>query len=232
MRATISIFIGMFLILICYQIIKYELNGAIIKANSKYGHISDENTENILSNLDEIENTVNELNRSFYEMISELEGKFSIHDKEIELITEKIDTIGIQFENNLSKITSDISESQRNLNKISKKQRHTEEMVEKSTKDNQNTSSVNNIDIEKTFSSNTQIDLKNIKSSKIKAVQKSHLNDTDKKNHIESLNEIEKEKLRDTIVDLRHKGFSINQIAKKLNVGVGELQLVLKLHRK
>ena len=45
MRASISIIIGMLIIYICYRIIKREIDGAIVKLNSKYGYISDENTK-------------------------------------------------------------------------------------------------------------------------------------------------------------------------------------------
>ena len=131
MRASISIIIGMLIIYICYRIIKREFDGAIVKLNSKYGYINDENTRELLLNLETIENTVNELNRSFYEIVSELEGKFSIHDKEIEILNEKVDKSNSYFETNVAKISEEIIQSKKSLGVISSSQKNTEKMLEK-----------------------------------------------------------------------------------------------------
>lgn len=234
MRASISIILGFIIILFCYQVIKRELNGAILKVNSKYGHINDENTREVISNLEDIENTVNELNRSFYEMVSELEGKFSIHDKEIEILTEKIDENNKYLESNISKISTEISEGKKSINKISKTQVKSEKSLNQKIEKNKIGIETKNLENEvKKVSDKTEVET-NFESRKINRDNTSlnERKDLGKRIFIESLNEVEKEKLRENIIDLRHKGFSINQIAKKLGVGVGELQLVLNLHRK
>jgi len=235
MRASISILLGLIIIFFCYQIIKRELNGAILKVNSKYGHISDENTKEVISNLDNIENTVNELNRSFYEMISELEGKFSIHDKEIEILTGKIDENSRYIESNISKISSEINEGKKYITKISKSQQNNEKILKKTiekSKVEDKTNDYSNTDINRKLNFVKETASTNQDRSVIENMNLNILTNGNKRIFIESLNDVEKEKLRANIIDLRHKGFSITQIAKKLGVGVGELQLVLNLHRK
>lgn len=237
MRASISILLGVIIIFFCYQVIRRELNSAILKVNSKYGHISDENTKEVISNLENIEDTVNELNRSFYEMVSELEGKFSVHDKEIEILTEKMDENNKSIESNISKISSEVNEGKKNITKISKSQ-HNNEMILKKTiekskiedKANDYSNTDTNVEIKLDFAKTTTSTKQD--RSAIENMDINISKNGSKRIFIESLNDVEKEKLRENIIDLRHKGFSINQIAKKLGVGVGELQLVLNLHRK
>ncbi|MGB3367041.1 MAG: hypothetical protein WBA54_06115 [Acidaminobacteraceae bacterium] len=217
--------------------IRREINGAIIKLSFKYGHISDENTKEVISNLDNIENTVNELNRSFYEMLSELEGKFSIHDKEIEILTEKIDENSKYIKSNISKISSEISEGKKNITKISKSQQSNEKILRKTivqSKVENKTNDISNtrINVDKKLNFSREINSANIDKDTIENKDINISTIASKSIFVESLNDIEKEKLRDNIIELRHRGFSVNQIAKKLGVGVGELQLVLNLHRK
>lgn len=231
MRAILSILIGVVIIYISYYVIKKEIDRAIVKSNIKYAHIDDDNTKEILLNLDNMENTVNEINRSFYELISDLEGKFSIHDKEIQILNEKLDEKTKYIEKNIAKISTEINEGKKSIYEISNSQKNNDILVKSVVE--------KNIDVAKKIEQANQPNSLNINSNyKSKEVigknsdDISNMNFISKKGFVESLNDVEKEKLRDNIIELRHKGFSINQIAKKLNVGVGELQLVLNLHRK
>ena len=257
MKASISILLGLFIIFICYKMIKREFNSAIIKANSRFSHINDANTKGIMTSLSEIENTVNELNRSFYEIVSELEGKYSIHDKEIEILTEKL-------EENFFSLSSRIEKNESNANNMYKKYVENKKLLKNASKlIDQNIGIEDDIDdlteikvksktklladnpdemqdhglgineqvrIEKKYEPTIPRDTNDeVNSTKLQTKDSHELSD---KVSIEGLDEDEKEQLRTYIIDLRHRGFSINQIAKKLGVGTGELQLVLNLQRK
>ena len=43
--------------------------------------------------LRKVEEELDDLNAAYYEIVSDLEGKYSVHDKEIELLQEKLETL-------------------------------------------------------------------------------------------------------------------------------------------
>lgn len=158
--------------------------------------VSDQNLGRIVKYLDDIEVQVNGMNEAFYDLISELEGSYSVHDKEISLLTERVQKI----EKQMAMLTSEVR-------------------IELSPSEFKNT--------------------KNIKAYQ-KAVEPSKPKEADLKevsleegpNKMLGLTPSEAIAMKQRILELRKEGKSLSQIAKVLNVGIGELQLFIKLNTK
>lgn len=95
-----SISIGLVIAIFSLVMIRRE----VMKASFfKHVKLNDGDTDAIINQLRAIEITVDEMNQSFYDIASDLEGKFSIHEKEIEIIDQKINDINL-LTNDLSKM--------------------------------------------------------------------------------------------------------------------------------
>lgn len=55
----------------------------------------------VIEQLQSLEKTVDEMNQSFYDIVSDLEGKYSVHEKEIEILEEKFEKL-LKAQNDLS----------------------------------------------------------------------------------------------------------------------------------
>lgn len=98
MAAFISISIGLFIALFSLIMIRRE----VMKASFfKHVKLNDGDTDVIVKQLQSIETTMDEMNQSFYDIASDLEGKFSQHEKEIDIIDHKI--------NDINMLTKDLS---------------------------------------------------------------------------------------------------------------------------
>ncbi|MBI9011948.1 MAG: hypothetical protein JEZ08_06915 [Clostridiales bacterium] len=92
MAAFFSISIGLFVAIFSLVMIRRE----VMKASFfKHVKLNDGDTDAIINQLRAIEITVDEMNQSFYDIASDLEGKFSMHEKEIEIIDQKINDINL-----------------------------------------------------------------------------------------------------------------------------------------
>lgn len=52
--------------------------------------VSDRDSTLLIEQMQALENKVDEMNQSFYDIVNDLEGKYSIHEKEIELLEERL----------------------------------------------------------------------------------------------------------------------------------------------
>lgn len=87
----LSIIIGIFLVVISIILIRREFKKSLNLRVSKLGDFSDVEKRKIIEVIEELEDEINELNRAFYEIVNDLEGKYSIHEKQIELIEENLE---------------------------------------------------------------------------------------------------------------------------------------------
>lgn len=99
----LMIFSGVILIFISLFILGKEVDKA---KNSKP---SFQNSSDILKYIENMEKTLNEMNESFYEICNELEGNYSVHDKEIQLLYNEID--------NLKKANDNVKKVQKRIKK-------------------------------------------------------------------------------------------------------------------
>lgn len=151
MIGILSIIVGVTIVLVSTLLIRKELLRANRDQKRSFNSLSDENVEQVMQYLRKVEKELDDLNAAYYEIVSDLEGKYSVHDKEIELLQEKFETLN-----------------------------------------------------------------QPVKKSRV-------LHDTCREEPLD-----EQEKICLEAVRMRQEGQSLGQIAKALNMGVGELQLLLK----
>lgn len=165
-----------------FVIVSFVMFGRHIEAKS---NISTNGLDSkiVLEQIKKIEKTINEMNESFYSICSELEGNYSVHDKEIQLIYEEIDK--------LKKSSDNVKKVQKKLKKDIR-----DEII---TKDNPKTKKYNKIDEE---------------------IQT-----------IENKEKVENITMSEKIKYLHKIGKNPNEIAKTLNIGIGEVQLFINLKK-
>jgi acyl-CoA reductase-like NAD-dependent aldehyde dehydrogenase len=156
MLGIISFIIGLFMVLASVYLIRREVLRATREERRAFNSLSDENVAEVMAYLKKIEKELDDLNASYYEIVSDLEGKYSVHDKEIEILQEKIEALG-QIKRSYKEAKADIP------------------------------------------------------------IQLAPID--------------EQERICQEAVKLKHEGLSIRQIARELNLGIGELQLILKTKR-
>lgn len=162
--------------------------------------------------IDRMESLVTEMSEAFYDISGDLEGKYSVHEKEISLLNEKITLL----EKNLAIQEKEFAKSKKQLDKIEIKKKKNE----------------SNMTAESNFDLETRIETR--------AISEEHLDEAkDKKSVTEVLNipakpvdeYIEENSVKARIIALRSQGYSLKQIAKELNIGLGEIQLILNMKR-
>lgn len=158
--------------------------------------VSDQNLGRIVKYLDDLEVQVNGMNEAFYDLISELEGSYSIHDKEISLLTERVQKV----EKQMTMLTSEVR-------------------IELPPSDFKNTKKI------KAYQ-NTVEPIKPSEIHKTEGIL------DEGSNKMLGLSPSEAIAMKQRILELRKEGKSLSQIAKVLNVGIGELQLFIKLNTK
>lgn len=146
--------IGTIIVLASIFLIRMEFIRANRDQKRSFNSLSDDNVDRVMQYLKKIEKELDDLNAAYYDIVSDLEGKYSVHEKEIELLQEKMDLV----------------------------------------------------DIQKPVRSKAQV-----------------------KKHDAPLDEQEKICLE--AVRLKQEGYTMGQIARELNMGIGELQLLLKTKR-
>ncbi len=92
MAVFISISIGLFIAVFSLFMIRKEVMKASFFKNVK---IPDHNSEELIKHIQSLENTIEEMNQSFYDIVNDLEGKYSVHEKEIEIIDQKVNDINL-----------------------------------------------------------------------------------------------------------------------------------------
>ncbi len=166
LMAVFSLVLGVLIVALSLFLIRKELLGAQREQKRSFNSLSDDNVAQVMQYLKKLEKEVDDLNASYYEIVSDLEGKYSVHEKEIEILQEKLEALEATG-----------APSRRN----------------------------------------------GVRLSEPKPAQKSEPRPSEPMD--------EQEKICLEAVKLKHQGLSIGQIARELNMGIGELQLILKTKR-
>ncbi len=168
----VSIVIGLILVISSLFMIRREFNKAAITQAQMIEQSRVYKDADLFQLLENLQLSIDEMNIAFYDIAQDLEGKYSLHEKEIEELKKTL----IQ--------TKEF---------VSEKKSETKFSVEKNLK--------------------------------VMAEIKEQRNETE-------LSEVcldEKLDKRSEIIKLRSRGLPIAQIAKDLDMGVGEVQLLLRL---
>lgn len=193
---------GLGLVIWSLYSIRREIERGNLNLTKGLSGVSDHNLERIVHYLDELEKQMNDMNTAFYELVSELEGSFSVHDKEIQLVTQRLE----RMEKQMKLLTSEVRIENQPVPQMSGKAAAQKVRTYQS---NQNQVQ-QNVEAEASLLENTE-----------RSPQK-----------ILTLSPDEAHLMKQKILSLRKEGHSLAQIAKNLNVGLGELQLFIKLNTK
>ncbi|MBN2797011.1 MAG: hypothetical protein JXR88_16490 [Clostridia bacterium] len=92
-----SITIGMMIIGISMSLIRKEVMKASFFKHVKVNALDTSDNRLVMEQIQKLENIVDEMNQSFYDITSDLEGKFSVHEKEISLLENQLESLTNQF---------------------------------------------------------------------------------------------------------------------------------------
>ena len=208
---------GLVIISISVFLIRKEFIRASNLGNSNFSGLNDSNTAEVLNYLGNIEKTIDEMNSSFYGIVSDLEGKYSVHEKEIRVIDEKISEL-----NSLSISISKLLKIQgKEISIILEKEKKLLDTSRKTSKKSIiNESSELIKSNENIIKSNKEVDLK-VKEIKYK-------------NHLIGIADFsdEKNQLKEEVIKLHALGYDINNIARQLNRGTREVKMLLNFTKK
>jgi len=157
-----SIILGLLIVIGSILLIRKEFKKSLDLKVSELGDFSDVEKRKIIEVIEDLEDEINNLNNAFYDIVNDLEGKYSIHEKQIELLEEKIEKM-----------------------------------------------------------SNDEFQGK-IPEKKVKKMKK------DIQDHRELLDETS---IRGKAIKMRSENMSIRDIAKTLDIGIGELKLLLNINK-
>lgn len=86
----VSFVIGLIIVISSIFLIRKEVNRAIRSQKMMLEQSKVYNDEDLFTLLESLQLSVDEMNRAFYEIAADLEGKYSVHEKEIELINKSL----------------------------------------------------------------------------------------------------------------------------------------------
>ena len=189
----VSFVIGLIVVISSIFLIRFELNKAVRQQAQLLEQSRIYKGSDLFEMLENLQLSLDEMNQSFYDIADDLEGKYSIHEKEIRDILEKIELI-----------KSETPKSKPEINAVKK------QVINMSKQVGQN-----NV--------NDGLSLQEIDQSGRNEFVEMHNGKSKKDNNQQDLIE--------TITQLRSQGLSLAQIAKELNMGLGELQLLIAVRK-
>lgn len=216
MIGVYSILLGAVIVASALILLKREFNNAYFigrkKPNNSTPILGEMTSIRIDEAINEVESVVTGMSEAFYDIAGDLEGKYSIHEKEISLINDKI----TMLENLLNKQQQLIVDYNRQLKKI-----------EKATLKKENAL------VEDTFDLETRIEMRGAGEVLKESAPASDFIESNEVIPVTPVILYEKEDngVKGRIIALRSEGYSLKQIAKELNIGIGEIQLILNMKR-
>lgn len=172
----ISVTIGVIISVFSLMMIRKEVMKASFFKNVQ---VSSNQPNDLIPELQSLESKVDEMNQAFYDIVSDLEGKYSVHDKEMQLLDDQLNTL----KDGIDEIKKCLQYQGEAIHKI-----HVEEVMPAVE--------------EKTLVA---------KAESRKMVQE------------------DSKDLRDEIIRLQSLGYDDQQIAKQLNKGIREINILMKL---
>lgn len=210
MLSFIMMCLGLGLMIWSLYSIRKDIETGNLQLTKGLSGVSDQNLGRIVKYLDDMEVQINGMNEAFYDLISDLEGSYSVHEKEISLMAERLQKI----EKQMNMLTSEVRiETPAAALKNTKKVRAYQNPSDRT----------NDQFIGSTHSSVGETS---------SVANGAETLDKSSRDSMLGLSPPEAMAMKQKILELRKEGRNLSQIAKVLNVGIGELQLFIKLNTK
>ncbi len=87
----VSFILGLMIVISAILLIRSELNRAVRSQALLLQQSRVYKDADLFELLESLQSSIDEMNRAFYDIAGDLEGKYSIHEKEIQLLNEKIE---------------------------------------------------------------------------------------------------------------------------------------------
>lgn len=210
MLSILMMILGLGLIIWSLYSIRKDIESGNLKMTKGLSGVSDHNLERIIHYLDELEKQMDDMNVAFYDLISELEGNYSVNEKEVSLLNERMQVI----ENKFTAISTDTRLNYNYSEKPSKAEIKTPSKVK----------------VVQTIEEPATVVLQMNEESATLVLQTNE--EVNPKPSMLGLSPSEAHMMKQKIFTLRKEGYNLSQIAKNLNIGIGELQLFIKLNTK
>lgn len=203
-----SILLGVVIVAIALFLLRREFMRAYFIASPIRRHETSASSsdEVVLHALNDVEQAMKEMSEAFYDITGDLEANYSVHDKELQLLTEKIIALEerlSQKEVMLLKQTKELKRLNESLKKDRNRRLEKEKMATELLIDEPVEVAVDIVEEQ--------------------GIERS-VEDFDKVNEAEH-------DIKAKIITLRGQGYSLRQIAKSLDIGLGEIQLILNMKR-
>lgn len=88
----VSFILGLIIVFSSIFLIRRELNRALLKQSQLIEQSRFYEQEDLFSTLEALQISINDMNHAFYDIAGDLEGKISVHQKEIELLQDELRT--------------------------------------------------------------------------------------------------------------------------------------------
>jgi len=157
--------------------------------------------------LNDVEKAMKEMSEAFYDITGDLEGNYSLHDRELQLLTERV----LILETLLQGKDQELAQHKNTLDRLHKSIEKVKQPVEAIIK------------VE---------DVKQGPKGEWAYTKESDNVKNEEKSDVHIINKrTEEGDLKTQIITLRSQGHSLKRIAKMLDVGLGEIQLILNMER-
>lgn len=194
MIGVYSILLGLTIVVSALFLLRREFKHAYFIGPKTESNLSEVDTQvSVLDSIDKVEQGFIEMSEAFYDISGDLEGKYSVHEKELNLLENRL----LALEKTVKEQDSHIKNLEKQLEKPAMPNK--KEPLE--IKDE-------SFDLENNVEYPSQPQNESIEDYELEA--------TDTKGQI---------------IALRSKGYSLKQIAKELDIGFGEIQLILNMKR-
>jgi len=209
----VSFLIGLIIVISSIFLIRREFNRAVRSQKMLLEQSRIYKGSDLFALLEGLQSSIDEMNRAFFDIAEDLEGKYSIHDKELQLLEESIN----QIKQSLTKIQIAKSNSNFEIN---------HPMTQVPMGQEQLDSIRHRIDHMNTIA--TQL---NENTSAIQTSDSAHKTRLMESRQIDEKQNDAESDMINRIIELRSQGKQLPQIAKELGIGMGELQLLIALKK-
>ncbi|MDK2865882.1 MAG: hypothetical protein PWP38_197 [Clostridiales bacterium] len=198
----ISFIIGLIIVISSIFMLRRELNTAVQTRSQLVEQAGIYNQDDLFKMLEDLQLSINEMNGAFYEIIGEMEGNISLHEKlisDIEVRMTQYEAAELAVTQAQSQVKRELSENLKRMNQLQEVSRPAEQVPV-----------ANGISPETNEKRSSELNVKMAR----EAVKESS-EDTMAK-----------------ITTLRSQGYALTEIAKMLGMGMGEIQLLINMNHK
>lgn len=208
---AVSFMIGLVIVISSIFMLRSELNKATYKRAQLIEQSGVYKSEDLFRLLEDLQLSFNDMNNAFYDIVQDLEGRVSLSDKEIQDILDELVVIRQKIdikEAEKLKVKQELSDNLKRMAAIKKEP----PMVEVS----------NESDSRFDISLDDDVQIYEKTASKLGKVESKPSQMAVDQN----------DKSIDQITLMRSQGYSLTEIAKKLGMGMGEIQLLINMKHK